>query len=195
MLTIIKNRRSVRSYTDRRPERFVLEQVVEAAGWAPSGMDRQSWQFLVIQGEALEYLRTAVREQFCALELKDSHPPFFAKCKQWAEEDEGWSFFYGAPALLVISNVAEERNAMAESAAAAENAILEAAALGLSSCWITTLNGLCDEPGLRPVLTGLGIPTNHRIYVALALGYGADQPKPSPRTYRTRWVEQAPALP
>jgi nitroreductase len=187
LLDIIKQRRSVRSYTDQAPTQEQLAKVVEAAGWAPSGTNNQSWQFMMLTGGALEYIRVVVRDFFRALELTDQHPPFFAKCKEWAKDDS-YSFFYGAPALLVISNRKEYRNAMADSAAAAENAILEATDLGLASCWITTLSGTCEDPAVRQALTKLGVPMDYQICVSIALGYGAQTPPAAPRTYQALWV-------
>jgi nitroreductase len=191
MLETIKQRRSVRSYTHQQPSHEQLEKIVEAAGWAPSGMNSQSWQFMVLTGDALEYLRIVIRDYFRALRLTEQHPPFFAKCKEWAKED-AYSFFYNAPALLVISNRNGYRNAMADSAAAAENAILEATDLGLASCWITTLSGTCDEPAVRSALSRLGVPDDYRVFVSVALGYGAQKPEPAPRTYQTLWVTSCP---
>lgn len=191
MLETIKRRRSVRSYTHQHPSRTQLEKIVEAAGWAPSGMNSQSWQFMMLTGDALEYIRIVIRDYFRTLELTEQHPPFFAKCKDWAQDD-GYSFFYGAPALLVVSNRSGYRNAMADSAAAAENAILEATDLGLASCWITTLSGTCDAPAVRSALSKLGLPDDYQVFVSLALGYGAEHPKAPPRTYQTLWVHQEP---
>ena len=191
MLEIIKQRRSVRSYTAQIPTHEQLEAIIQAAGWAPSGMNHQSWQFMLLTGDALEYIRVVIRDYFRTLTLTEEHPPFFAQCKEWAE-DNNYSFFYHAPALLVISNRTGYRNAMADSAAAAENAILEATDLGLASCWITTLTGTCDEPSVRSALTQLGLPHDYQVFVSVALGYGAHQPEAAPRTYQSLWVCQRP---
>ena len=191
MLETIKRRRSVRSYTLQQPSHEQLEKIVEAAGWAPSGMNSQSWQFMMLTGDALEYIRIVIRDYFRTLELTEQHPPFFAKCKEWAQDD-GYSFFYGAPALFVVSNRSDYRNAMADSAAAAENAILEATDLGLASCWITTLSGTCDAPAVRSALSKLGLPDDYQVFVSLALGYGTEHPKAPPRIYQTLWVHQKP---
>lgn len=192
MLDAIKRRRSVRSYTSQPLTREQLEEIVSAAGYAPSGMNSQSWQFMVLTGEALEYIRVAVRDWFRAVELTPDHPPFFAQCKKWAADD-AYSFFYGAPALLIISNKEDYRNALADSAAAAENALLQATALGLASCWITTLSGTCREPAIHEALTKLGLPAGYQVFVSVALGYG-DQwpPEPAPRTYDTVWADKRP---
>jgi nitroreductase len=192
MLKIIKQRRSIRSYTAQSPTHEQLEAIIEAAGWAPSGMNHQSWQFMLLSGDALEYIRVVIRDYFRTLTVTEKHPAFYAQCKEWAKDDN-YSFFYHAPALLVISNRTDYRNAMADSAAAAENAILEATDLGLASCWITTLTGTCDEPSVRSALTKLGLPDNYQVCVSIALGYGDHQPEAAPRTYQSLWVCQRPS--
>ena len=191
MLGIIKQRRSVRSYTSQAPSCEQLKKIIEAAGWAPSGMNHQFWQFMLLSGDALEYIRVVIRDYFRTLTLTEKHPPFYAQCKEWAKDDD-YSFFYNAPALLVISNRTGYRNAMADSAAAAENAILEATDLGLASCWITTLTGTCDEPSVRSALAKLGLPDDYQVFVSVALGYGAHYPEAAPRTYQSLWVCQRP---
>jgi len=44
----IKGRRSVRSFTQEKVSREILERLLEAAIWAPSGGNAQTWQFTVI---------------------------------------------------------------------------------------------------------------------------------------------------
>ena len=46
--TLLRNRRSVRTYQDRPIERALLEQMVEAARWAPSPHGRQPWRFAIL---------------------------------------------------------------------------------------------------------------------------------------------------
>jgi coenzyme F420-0:L-glutamate ligase / coenzyme F420-1:gamma-L-glutamate ligase len=48
LATLLRNRRSVRIYQDRPVERALLEQMLEAARWAPSPHGRQPWRFAVL---------------------------------------------------------------------------------------------------------------------------------------------------
>ena len=48
LATLLRNRRSVRSYQDRPVTREQLEQIIEAARWAPSPHGRQPWRFVVL---------------------------------------------------------------------------------------------------------------------------------------------------
>ena len=48
MMVLIKQRRSIRRFSEKKIERRELEMLVEAAIWAPSGSNAQSWQFIVV---------------------------------------------------------------------------------------------------------------------------------------------------
>src|ERR1700712_5609558 len=49
---IIQGRRSVRRYLDQPVPREQIEQVLAAAGWAPSPHGRQPWRFVVLTRDA-----------------------------------------------------------------------------------------------------------------------------------------------
>jgi nitroreductase len=188
VINVIRKRRTVRSFQKKNVERALLEKIVEAARYAPSGMNCQSFCFVVVTGGALEKLRIQVRDYFRALELTPEMPPFFGICKENAKEDE-WSFFYGAPALLVVANKKGYRNAMADSAAATMNAMLAAEALGLSSGWITTLSGNTNQPAVRNALSEIGIPEDYDVFTSMTIGYGNGNSEASPRTSLVIWKD------
>ncbi len=48
LATLLRSRRSVRTYQDRPVSRELVEQVLEAARWAPSPHGRQPWRFVVL---------------------------------------------------------------------------------------------------------------------------------------------------
>src|SRR6266576_6920554 len=48
LATLLRNRRRVRTYQDRPVDRALLEQMLEAARWAPSPHGRQPWRFAVL---------------------------------------------------------------------------------------------------------------------------------------------------
>ena len=57
----IVTRRSVRKFTDQHISAKELEQIVEAAVYAPSAMNRQSWHFTVIRSrEKIQKLAAAI---------------------------------------------------------------------------------------------------------------------------------------
>ena len=53
-----------------------------------------------------------------------------------------------------------------------ENIFLAAHSLGIGSVWINQLQGICDDPKVRQILSILEIPADHVVYGMAALGYG-----------------------
>ena len=54
LATLLRSRRSVRSYQQRPVTREQLEQILEAARWAPSPHGRQPWRFVVLTRQELK---------------------------------------------------------------------------------------------------------------------------------------------
>lgn len=51
VLEAIRERRSIRRFTDEDVSVEKIEKILEAARWAPSGKNRQPWKFLVVRDE------------------------------------------------------------------------------------------------------------------------------------------------
>ncbi len=54
VLEAIKSRRSIRKYRTTPVEDSIVEQVLEAARWAPSWANTQCWRFIVVRDEELK---------------------------------------------------------------------------------------------------------------------------------------------
>jgi nitroreductase len=72
-------------------------------------------------------------------------------------------------------------NAMADCALALENIFLAAQSLGLGSCYINQLHWLRNDTALRDFLFELGIPREHTICSAAAIGCIGKESSPPPR--------------
>ena len=59
----VTSRRSVRGFKDEPVSREILERVLDAASWAPSGSNIQPWNTYVITGEPLVELKTSAVER------------------------------------------------------------------------------------------------------------------------------------
>ncbi|OBB70597.1 nitroreductase [Mycobacterium sp. 852014-52144_SCH5372336] len=62
----VKSRRAVRGFTDEPVPVEVLERVLDAARWAPSGSNLQPWRIFVVTGEPLERLKKLATERVAA---------------------------------------------------------------------------------------------------------------------------------
>src|SRR6516162_2133111 len=59
----VTSRRAVRRFKDEPVSREVLERVVSAAGWSPSGSNIQPWNIYVLTGAPLAELKTRAVER------------------------------------------------------------------------------------------------------------------------------------
>lgn len=169
ILENIKTRRSIRSFTPQKVEREILEELVDAGRYAPSGMNRQTWKFTVLQKpQLLQRLAEVIREELNR------------------EEDY---CFYHANALILVSNQRESRYGVQDCSCALENIFLAAHALGIGSVWINQLTGICDQPKVRAILDELHLPADHIVLGIAAVGYPAEEGKPAnKKTDVVEWV-------
>jgi nitroreductase len=169
-LNSIKNRRSIRKYQEKQISEESLQLILEAATFAPSGGNNQSWLFTAIQNrEILQTLNRMVRQAFLEMELAANEYPSKIAAKKLAQS-ENYNFYYNAPTLIIASNVPNYANAMADCSCALQNMFLAAYSLGLGSCWINQLRWLNDHAGIRAYLGSLGLAAEQVICGAAAIG-------------------------
>ncbi len=152
----ILTRRSIRDFSDRKVAKEEVETLLQAAIYAPSGMNMQTWKFTALMnGELIEELAAAV-------------------AKAW--DREGYNF-YQAPCLIIGSNVKGSKWGRDDNACAMQNIFLAAHSLEIGSVWMNQLAGYSDEPEIRAILTRLGVPENHEVFGVAALGYSMSEAK------------------
>ena len=126
----------------------------------------QSWKFTAIQNELiLKEVNQTIR-----LAILNNQNRYTQSLIEKAA-DEKINFLYDAPTYVLVSNLKENSNSMADSALALGNMMLQAHALGIGSCWLNQLPRLSDTAEMRELLTKLGIPENHLVYGSIILGY------------------------
>ncbi|MDK2820730.1 MAG: hypothetical protein PWP31_695 [Clostridia bacterium] len=148
-LDLAKKRYSVRSYQDKPVEKEKLLQVLEAARIAPSAVNFQPWQFVVVQDE----------------ELKNKITTTYAK--DWIKQ---------APVIIVVCGDHKKSWRRADGkdhcdidiAIAIDHMTLAAADLGLGTCWVCMFNAMECSKILR-------LPSNIEPIALLPIGYPADQ--------------------
>ena len=142
----IERRRSIRRYEPRPIPDEKLTQVLEAGRWAPSASNFQPWKFIVVKDEKVR--------------------------KELARAATYGSFLSQAPvAIAVIINPQASNHPVEDGAAATQNMLLAAYALGLGSCWIGSYGSVYEERAKGI----LGIPENHRLLALISLGYPAEE--------------------
>lgn len=147
VLENIKSRRSVRTYTEQQVSAGDLNLILEAAAYAPSGMNFQTWHFTAIQDAAV---LTELNEKIKGAFAKSDDPHL-----QERGHSETYCCYYHAPTLVIVSNEPTRWWAPMDCACALQNIFLAAKSLGIGSCWINQLGQTCDDPDVRAFLTRL----------------------------------------
>ena len=96
---------------------------------------------------------------------------------------------YQPEILIIPSNQRDNPHGKEDNACAMENIFLAAHSLGIGSVWINQLQGICDEPAIRRILTSFGVPADHVVYGMAALGYAADTKEDKERTGKVVYVD------
>ena len=175
-MTIFKERRSIRSYEERPLDEKDLSIILEAGSYAPSGGNSQTTHRIVITNRTiLRRLEELVQEEFAKMEIKEDTYKSL-KNSILRSKQSSYTYDYGAPVLIVVANKKGYGNAMADSAAMIENMMLQAADLGIGSCYINQLHWLDNNPVIRKEISSLGLKEDETITGGLALGYAKSQP-------------------
>jgi coenzyme F420-0:L-glutamate ligase/coenzyme F420-1:gamma-L-glutamate ligase len=143
----IRGRRSVRVYQDREVPRRLIEEILEAARWAPSPHGRQPWRFVILTRLDLkEHLADAMGASWRANLAMDGEPEEIVTRRL----ENSRQRLLHAPVLIIACLYLEELDRYPDAArqeaekimaiqslgAAVENLMLAAWDLGLETGWM-----------------------------------------------------------
>ena len=151
VLEAIVKRNSIRSYQQKNIPEDVLNEIFEAARLAPSASNRQPWKFVIVQDKELK------EKVMKASQLHHRLQPFIAEASAiiaGCATDVFHIMPNGVPSHYVDLSIA------------LEHISLQAAELGLGTCWI----GAFDQGKLKEILN---IPEDITIVCLMTLGYPA----------------------
>ncbi|MCW3999431.1 MAG: nitroreductase family protein [Candidatus Bathyarchaeota archaeon] len=158
----IKGRRSVRAYTDQPVSKEHLDAVLEAGVWAPTGMGRQPWRFIVIENkELIRYISDQTKQA-----VKKNMPSLAA---QYSTDKD--IICYNAPMLVLVCVEKDAQWAsvdLLDCVLAAQNMFLKAYELDLGTCYMGFINLLSSQP---EVLRRMGVPENYTMMVPFITGH------------------------
>ena len=158
----IKGRRSVREYTQEQVAKEQIDVILEAGTWAPTGMNRQPWRFIVIENKQLIKLVSDETKEL----VKKAMPQLATKLN--TDQDV---ICYDAPMLIFICTEKDPQWAqinLLDCVLAAQNMFLKAYELGLGTCYMGFVAFLNNNP---QILHKLGIPENYDIQVPFIIGH------------------------
>ncbi|NTU97819.1 MAG: nitroreductase family protein [Chlorobiaceae bacterium] len=172
-IATILRRRSVRSFLPDPVGQAELESMLEAGRYAPSAMNQQPWHFTAIRNP--ELLRKL--EENCKTAFLESKVDALRETAQ----QEGFTVFYHAPLMVVISGDSGAIAPQYDCTLAMENMILAATSIGLGSCWTHAVMMFHATEKGKAIFRQLGVifPEGHQPYAAAVFGRPV---KPYPET-------------
>lgn len=148
-------RRSIRKYNNTKVSHDLIEQIVRAGQFAPSGMNRQIYAFVVVEDEEL----VARLSKMNADAMNSSSDPF-----------------YGAKSLIIVFADTNAPTYLYDGALAMGNLMNAANALGVDSCWIHRAKEVFETPEGKEIKKTWGLPESYEGIGHCILGYREEEP-------------------
>lgn len=169
-LEVLKTRRAIRSYESRIPEKELIDKVLEAGTYAPTGMGMQSPVIVAVTNPEV---RDRLSKMNAEIMGRDTDP------------------FYGAPVVLVVLADKDIPTYLYDGSLVMGNLMNAAHAVGLGSCWIHRAKEVFETEEGKAMLKEWGIEGNYEGIGNCILGYpvgGQPEPKARKADY-IRYVE------
>ncbi len=179
LLELLRTRRSVRAFLPEPLDPEILDKLIEAARWAPSAGNRQAWRFMAVESpqmlarmgevvaEAVQRLRVSVRADLRSISDRylDNFLHFTSAPVVLVPVWRSGAALLAAAAPATARPTDGDEEGLASVAAAIQNLLLAAHALGVGACWMT--GPLVAREALQRLLN---VPDGWRIAALIPLG-------------------------
>lgn len=149
MLNLMKKRRSIRIFQDRKIERDKIDKIIQAVLLSPSSKNNNPWKFIIVDDKEL------------LLKLSEA-------------KNQGSQFVANSPLALIVLADPNQSDVWVEDCSIATTIIILAAQdLGLGSCWVQIRkrnhsSGINSEVFIKKIFD---IPDSLRVLSIVAIGY------------------------
>ena len=193
LLEMMKHRRSIRKYLEKKVEKEKLEKIADAGIFAPSPGGRQGTKIIMLEDAAL-IEKVGIVNANC----ENRNWGGAGVCVDQPSIIDDLSIksgFYGCPALGIVcvpKAMAAKVNGIGAAFVCAENMVLEAYDLGVSSCIVGRAEATFSHPEMAELLSQWGLDEGYTPIVFVCLGYiNGAYPQIKPRNKgRTIWVSE-----
>jgi len=183
----ILNRRSIRKYKKQPISDEDLNDLIEAATYAPSGLNLQPWYFLALRSdESMTKFKAFMRKT--AENFMPALRERFAKNPEVIEETQNFLLGLGGAPLCILVFMLKDAKSdknyddnfvlLQGVSAGIENLLLAAVEKGLGACWITAP----IKAGLSEDIRSAFAPDRGQFVAAISIGY----PDANPGTPKRR---------
>ena len=159
-MNCILNRKSTKSYTERQVPDQLLDQVLEAGLYAPTGRNNQNVICVAVRDK-----KTRDRLSLLNAEIMGTNA----------------DPFYGAPCIIVVFADSEGTTWVEDGSLVLGNMMNAAQALGLGSCWIHRARQMFETPDGKDLMKQWGLPDTMKGIGNCILGYPDQLPTGKPR--------------
>lgn len=160
-LEMMKTRRSIRAYKPDAVPEELLNAVLEAGTYAPTGRGKQSPVIIAITDKEV---RERISKLNAAVMGTDSDP------------------YYGAPVIVLVLGDSTANTYVEDCSCVLENLMLAAHAVGLGTVWVHREREIFESEEGKALLKEWGLPDTLRGVGSVALGYAeAEAPTAAPR--------------
>jgi len=173
---IMRRRRSVRMFSDKPVDREIIENVIRAAGTAPSGANKQPWRFVAVQDPALKReIRVAAEEEERAFYARRASEEWLADLAVLGTDDHK-PFLEIAPWLIVVFKIMkdDQEDRLTDLVYYVNESVGLACGLLLAAIHHAGLASLTHTPSPMKFLGKiLGRPAHERPYLLIPVGWPA----------------------
>jgi len=174
----ILGRRSVRKYKSDPVPKEVLEEIMDLAVWAPSGMNRQNWFFVVVAGDLRDRVVEICYQGYLSYIGKKVEKVFSHKPHVVRETRSFFATLGGAPVVIFAYAEPGPESIFTDVqsvSAVIQNMLLLAHERGLGTCWMTGPLNMEEEFNKL-----LGVD-GKKLVALITVGYSDEVPKVPPR--------------
>jgi nitroreductase len=190
LLKAIQERKSIRAFKPDPIPKEKIEEILRLAIHAPSAINLQPWEFLVVVGEERERLSRRLIKAYREKKIScgpgavkplpktfgkrgaktlETMNPFLEEMKANSDQfiNEGSCNFYGAPTAIIIcldDSFSDAR--LVDVGVVLGYLVLAAHEVGVATCPIGLITAYGDE--MKEILN---IPENKKVIIGVALGY------------------------
>jgi nitroreductase len=149
ILDVISTRKSIRKYKPDPIPDEVIDKILEAARWAPTGENHQPWRLIVVRDQQTRAIIGQMAKvgsgiftstEYCMGRMRQFDGIKDPKEKERVERlmytGEVSAFLGRAPLLIVVAGACDALDTPYDLSACIENMLLEAHSLGLGACWV-----------------------------------------------------------
>ena len=181
LLELMKYRRSIRKYEDRQIPREDLEKIIEAGLYAPNAGGGQRSMLVAVHDPKM--VETLGKLNLGKMDRSRLIGGYVSKDQPSIIDDPNIkSGFYGAPSVVVVFAMKNFLYSIPDAFRCAENMVLMATDLGISSCIIARGEETFDNDFGRSLMAKWNVPEGYIARCFVLLGYcKGDYPTEKPR--------------